>query len=136
MRQVRSPAARASLSGNRRRLQLVGKRGRREAATRLMLPWSVRPDKPKAKTGPAVSTAARERKEREAAETDQLIDTILAACRSGDEARRRDDERQESNRRQAHDEREDRQVRMRRHCDEPPRREGADTSARANEHAP
>lgn len=54
-----------------------------------MLPWSVKPDKPKAKTGPAVSTAARERKEREAAETDQLIDIILAACRSGDEARRR-----------------------------------------------
>ena len=55
-----------------------------------MLPWSVKPDKPKAKAGPAVSAAERERKEREGAETDQLIDTILTACRSGDEARRRD----------------------------------------------
>jgi hypothetical protein len=55
-----------------------------------MLPWSVKPDKPKAKARSAVSEAERERKEREEAETAQLIDTILAACRSGDEARRRD----------------------------------------------
>ena len=57
-----------------------------------MLPWSVKPDKPKtgAARTPAVSTAAQERKAREAAETDALIDTVLAAVRSADEARRRD----------------------------------------------
>ena len=37
-----------------------------------------------------MSAAGQERKEREAAETNQLIDTVLAACRSADEARRRD----------------------------------------------
>ena len=59
-----------------------------------MLPWSVKPDKPKAKARPArpsaVVEAERERKEREEAETAELIDTILAVCRSGEEARRRD----------------------------------------------
>jgi len=59
-----------------------------------MLPWSVKPDKSKARVArtPAVSTAAQERKAREAAETDALIDTVLAACRSADEARRRADQ--------------------------------------------
>ncbi|MBD40239.1 MAG: hypothetical protein CMB11_07690 [Euryarchaeota archaeon] len=68
----------------------MGKLGRCEVTTRSMLPWSVKPDKPKAKVGPAVSAAEEERKAREAEETDQLIDIILAACLSKDEARRRD----------------------------------------------
>ena len=58
-----------------------------------MPPWSVVPDKPPKKASAATTVAGqkrKERKEREDAETHHLIDTILAAVRSADEARRRD----------------------------------------------
>jgi hypothetical protein len=54
-----------------------------------MPPWSVVPDKPEKKTTPA-DDKRKEREEREDAETDQLIGTILAVARSGEDARRRD----------------------------------------------
>ena len=56
-----------------------------------MPPWSVVPDKPaKKEKETAAGNKRKEREERENAETDQLIHTILAAARSADEARRRD----------------------------------------------
>jgi len=55
-----------------------------------MPPWSVVPDKPPKKKETVAGNKRKEREERENAETDQLIDTILATVRSADEARRRD----------------------------------------------
>ena len=56
-----------------------------------MPPWSVVPDKPQPQREPTAAEKKRkERKEHEDAETDRLIDTILASVRSADEARRRD----------------------------------------------
>lgn len=54
--------------------------------------WSVVPDKPakKKKSETVAGNKRKEREERENAETDQLIDTLLATARSADEARRRD----------------------------------------------
>jgi hypothetical protein len=54
-----------------------------------MPPWSVVPDKPARQPTPA-DDKRREREERENAETDQLVGTLLAVARSGEEARRRD----------------------------------------------
>mgnify|MGYP004255598095 CR=1 FL=1 len=55
-----------------------------------MPPWSVVPDKPSKKKETVADNKRKERQERENAETDRLVDTILAAVRSADEARRRD----------------------------------------------
>lgn len=55
-----------------------------------MPPWSVVPDKPAKKTETVAGSKRKEREERENAETDQRIKTLLATARSADEARRRD----------------------------------------------
>lgn len=56
-----------------------------------MPPWSVVPKTSQPQREPTAAEKKRkEREEREYAETDRLIDTILATVRSGDEARRRD----------------------------------------------
>jgi len=55
-----------------------------------MPPWSVVPDKPVKKKETVAGNKRKERKEREDAETDRFIDTILDTVRSADEARRRD----------------------------------------------
>ena len=56
-----------------------------------MPPWSVVPKKSQPPREPTAAEKERkEREEQENAETDRLIDHILATVRSGDEARRRD----------------------------------------------
>lgn len=56
-----------------------------------MPPWSVVPKTSQPQREPTAAEKTRkEREEREGAETDQLIDTVLATVRSADEARRRD----------------------------------------------
>ena len=64
------------------------------------------------------------------------VEERLRQIRPADEARRRHDERQQPQRRHAHDEREDRQICFGGDRDQPPRREGTNTSTSTDADAP